>query len=311
MIRRPPRSTLFPYTTLFRSGNLTEGDGRLGAGVAARDLGDALHAPHRPDDLVQMALVLDLDEDAAEHRAVPGRELGTPDVGPRLADRLADVRVQSAPVLPAHGEPHDERLSLGLLPIDLYAPLRLGRERQQVGTIVAMDRDAAPLGDVAHDAVAGNGLATLRVADHQPIHALDLDPAAEPQTLHDAPERGGLGRLQVLRGQVGVQRPHDLPNGDVAPPQRGQELLAGPHGQGRGSAGEARVVGGRESPPPHLALQDLAAQLEAALVLLLLHPLADLVAGARPVRLGGPGARGGPLPAPEELPPRARLLRAG
>src|SRR3712207_8919582 len=26
MIRRPPRSTLFPYTTLFRSGLLSEGD---------------------------------------------------------------------------------------------------------------------------------------------------------------------------------------------------------------------------------------------------------------------------------------------
>src|SRR5207245_4539132 len=98
-------------------GNLTEGDGRLGAGVAARDVGDALHAPHRPDDLVQVALVLDLDEDAAEHRAVPGRQLGTPDVGPRLADRLADVRVQSAPVLPAHAEPPDERPPPGLRPL--------------------------------------------------------------------------------------------------------------------------------------------------------------------------------------------------
>src|SRR3712207_8903923 len=29
MIRRPPRSTLFPYTTLFRSGRRTEVDGRL------------------------------------------------------------------------------------------------------------------------------------------------------------------------------------------------------------------------------------------------------------------------------------------
>src|SRR5258708_31224813 len=36
MIRRPPRSTLFPYTTLFRSGSfrLTGGDG-AGAGGAA------------------------------------------------------------------------------------------------------------------------------------------------------------------------------------------------------------------------------------------------------------------------------------
>src|SRR3712207_8615947 len=30
MIRRPPRSTLFPYTTLFRSGGAVRGDGRRG-----------------------------------------------------------------------------------------------------------------------------------------------------------------------------------------------------------------------------------------------------------------------------------------
>src|SRR3712207_8079425 len=34
MIRRPPRSTLFPYTTLFRSGDLG---------------GESLHQPHQPE----------------------------------------------------------------------------------------------------------------------------------------------------------------------------------------------------------------------------------------------------------------------
>src|SRR3712207_8567706 len=32
MIRRPPRSTLFPYTTLFRSGLGGDGDARVGEG---------------------------------------------------------------------------------------------------------------------------------------------------------------------------------------------------------------------------------------------------------------------------------------
>src|SRR3712207_8088996 len=66
MIRRPPRSTLFPYTTLFRSidgavldrplganpkdvvtGNLSgaEGDRRSGDGFTAR----VVHAEHDPD----------------------------------------------------------------------------------------------------------------------------------------------------------------------------------------------------------------------------------------------------------------------
>src|SRR3712207_7383201 len=45
MIRRPPRSTLFPYTTLFRSGLdpeiLVRGDGRLTA-AQVRRAGEAL-----------------------------------------------------------------------------------------------------------------------------------------------------------------------------------------------------------------------------------------------------------------------------
>src|SRR3712207_8014280 len=49
MIRRPPRSTLFPYTTLFRS--LERPDGRLGEWptVEHDDLSDdhAVHGAHR------------------------------------------------------------------------------------------------------------------------------------------------------------------------------------------------------------------------------------------------------------------------
>src|SRR2546427_6459532 len=41
MIRRPPRSTLFPYTTLFRSQPPPCGDRRLLHGAAARVRGDA------------------------------------------------------------------------------------------------------------------------------------------------------------------------------------------------------------------------------------------------------------------------------
>src|SRR3712207_7975671 len=41
MIRRPPRSTLFPYTTLFRSPADAEGAGRRGGAGPAGDGGDA------------------------------------------------------------------------------------------------------------------------------------------------------------------------------------------------------------------------------------------------------------------------------
>src|SRR3712207_8551108 len=42
MIRRPPRSTLFPYTTLFRS---DESRGSGGGGGGGRDQGFARHPP--------------------------------------------------------------------------------------------------------------------------------------------------------------------------------------------------------------------------------------------------------------------------
>src|SRR2546426_7722898 len=44
MIRRPPRSTLFPYTTLFRSHHLPQGRRRLG--VLRRRHGPLLTAHH-------------------------------------------------------------------------------------------------------------------------------------------------------------------------------------------------------------------------------------------------------------------------
>src|SRR5437762_7005076 len=39
MLRRPPRSTLFPYTTLFRS-RVVGGDGRIDAAKAPQELGE-------------------------------------------------------------------------------------------------------------------------------------------------------------------------------------------------------------------------------------------------------------------------------
>src|SRR3989442_203467 len=40
MIRRPPRSTLFPYTTLFRSARELAPDSDLGARLVTQDVGE-------------------------------------------------------------------------------------------------------------------------------------------------------------------------------------------------------------------------------------------------------------------------------
>src|SRR2546430_16881322 len=54
MIRRPPRSTLFPYTTLFRSGLVTQHDVFHGVVVYRRQafdgLGQVRAVPHRSEE---------------------------------------------------------------------------------------------------------------------------------------------------------------------------------------------------------------------------------------------------------------------
>src|SRR3712207_6984456 len=62
MIRRPPRSTLFPYTTLFRSGGRRAASGGLPGG-------DALGCPRLPDrEAVDADGVEDARWAAAGHR---------------------------------------------------------------------------------------------------------------------------------------------------------------------------------------------------------------------------------------------------
>src|SRR2546428_14035379 len=71
MIRRPPRSTLFPYTTLFRSGSVRDDDGE-----APRAARPALGRPH---------------DQRGRHRDV--ERLRDEDRPPDLADRLIAVAV--------------------------------------------------------------------------------------------------------------------------------------------------------------------------------------------------------------------------
>src|SRR5688572_31828441 len=69
MVRRPPRSTLFPYTTLFRSVlviRLVDQDDRIGRGFAHAldEVGHGLRAVHRRGRIVRVV---------EEHQAGAGR----------------------------------------------------------------------------------------------------------------------------------------------------------------------------------------------------------------------------------------------
>src|SRR3712207_8725900 len=84
MIRRPPRSTLFPYTTLFRSGKQPVADLRvafhhapLGFGQAAgleqdavgdRDLADVVEPAGEPDQLAALVVEPEASRDRKSTR---------------------------------------------------------------------------------------------------------------------------------------------------------------------------------------------------------------------------------------------------
>src|SRR5256885_16174912 len=70
MIRRPPRSTLFPYTTLFRSERLEPERERVAAAREVVDRPAVAEASHRPRQHVRTAA---RDDDLV--RAAPLREL--------------------------------------------------------------------------------------------------------------------------------------------------------------------------------------------------------------------------------------------
>src|SRR2546425_1974734 len=59
MIRRPPRSTLFPYTTLFRSGEEPGGEKRREPrrGQELPPVGQRVQAPSVPDEYLPVAVV--------------------------------------------------------------------------------------------------------------------------------------------------------------------------------------------------------------------------------------------------------------
>src|SRR2546421_5170890 len=61
MIRRPPRSTLFPYTTLFRSDFEGIFEAMAGLPVTIRLLDPPLHEflPHTPEELATLAKEID------------------------------------------------------------------------------------------------------------------------------------------------------------------------------------------------------------------------------------------------------------
>src|SRR3712207_1362552 len=173
MIRRPPRSTLFPYTTLFRSGD---------GGLAQR--GVLRGAERRRAGLLDDLLVAPL------HRAVA--HTGRPDRAVLVRDDL-DLDVAAALYQPLHE--HD-RVAEALLRLRPGAGQRL----VELG-LRADDADPAP-------ATAAAGLDDERVADAVgvlPAVVQPLDRAVAPRRDRDADLLG-----EHLGLDLGAEQAHRL-----------------------------------------------------------------------------------------------------
>src|SRR2546430_5629952 len=105
MIRRPPRSTLFPYTTLFRSGQITLGLAvGLGYRAAARDAPD-VGIGRAPAGLAALDVALPVPAEIPAVEEVAGdrdpsalaRRAGARRVGREQRDRDGRVRLLETP----------------------------------------------------------------------------------------------------------------------------------------------------------------------------------------------------------------------
>src|SRR2546425_9772555 len=89
MIRRPPRSTLFPYTTLFRSADVPPSSGHRRAGVArlCAACGLALRSPHGSQPLLHGGVAA--DGGAAAHAS---RRTGGGSPAPRSEEHTSELQ---------------------------------------------------------------------------------------------------------------------------------------------------------------------------------------------------------------------------
>src|SRR2546430_5157172 len=108
MIRRPPRSTLFPYTTLFRSPGGDAGDGVAG-GVGAVQVAvvDQIHRATQHAEAVRGVVDRERVRGPRRQRSGVERELAALDGGE--AGGIPERRL-AAPVQRGGGLPHGDRL---------------------------------------------------------------------------------------------------------------------------------------------------------------------------------------------------------
>src|SRR5256886_5070672 len=245
MIRRPPRSTLFPYTTLFRSrGALHQLQSRIGQergariadqrdGFTGREPGEELRGALRLVVLVQRHQGLG-DAEGAEQQAGVTRVLGGNHVG--AEQRLGRPRAQVREVADRRGDDLQPPVALAhynprLMPHGICGSPHPARQRQALQPMLLI-RPIMPLVLLAAAALALGACASL-------TERTGLPPSLErAEALERAGDAAGAARVyEELAGEnSGAGR-----NAPLLRAARG--YLAAPHAQD-----PARVLGLPEGP---------------------------------------------------------------
>src|SRR6266511_1904296 len=97
MIRRPPRSTLFPYTTLFRSHLACGASGRFACRVAVLDTRQDARFPHRQDACAPLTALTQQITISDEYRTRPRGDIFDPKPHSKARNRKANSACESPP----------------------------------------------------------------------------------------------------------------------------------------------------------------------------------------------------------------------
>src|SRR3712207_9591773 len=94
MIRRPPRSTLFPYTTLFRSGSVVLADSDSEAALFSTTTDSALKPGSTRSRCIRLDYTGSLPADIHMYVGTPPADAGTPNAGATTLDPYLVMSVE-------------------------------------------------------------------------------------------------------------------------------------------------------------------------------------------------------------------------